>query len=304
LLRLGFVQNDCYEHCNLGDKLDNQKLLNKDLKADFLQNGMLVIKQFYDVSKVILPIQSSIYEIVGMVIKRHRLSIDRQPFNGGNFDEGYADLIAANRQYGGEVYDLVKQIPAFLRLISSARGEELFCEFRETDLAGIGANSYGIRIDNPFEELYRSHWHQEFVFQPQSMDGLVLWTPLMPISPELGPVVVCLKSHKDGLCRYIKSESYSRKSGAYKIGILNDEKVTARYQHAAPLTEPGDLIIMDFLTIHQSGFNVSNRARWSIQSRFFNFHEPTGMKIGWKASVTAGTDIEEIFSEYFVEEEK
>jgi hypothetical protein len=105
-----------------------------------------------------------------------------------------------------------------------------------------------------------------------------------------------------GLCAYNKGAAYAQKAGAYKIGILNDQKVAAKYKQGAPLTEPGDLIVMDYLTIHQSGFNVSNRSRWSIQSRFFNFREQNGMRIGWKASVTAGTDIENIFPEHFVEE--
>lgn len=278
-----------------------QRLLSDQRKAEFVQNGVIVIRQFFDIERDIRPIQNAIYQIIGLVMQRHGLSIDRPPFDGNNFDNGYAKLISADRKYGGEVYDLVKQIPAFLRLISSARSEQLFCELRGTDLAGIGAASYGIRIDNPFEEQFRSQWHQEFLFQPQSMDGIVLWTPLVPILPDMGPVLVCLESNKDGLCTYSKSKPYEQKSGAYKIGILNDEKVAGQYKQVAPLTEPGDLIVMDYLTIHQSGFNVSNRSRWSIQSRFFNFREPTGMRIGWKASVTAGTDIETIFPEYFAE---
>jgi len=292
---------DCAIMETWGNKLDKQKLLNEYQKADFAKNGVLVIKQFYDLKQDIFPIQSSIYEIIGLVMQRHGLSIVRQPFNGSNFDDGYTELIAANRQFGSEVYDLVKQIPAFLRLISSTCSEQLFCDLRGTDLAGIGAASYGIRIDNPFEEQFRSQWHQEFLSQPQSLDGLVFWTPLVPILPDMGPVVVCLESHKDGLCKYSKSKPYAQKTGAYKIGIFNEEQVVGRYKQVAPLTEPGDLIIMDFLTIHQSGFNISHRSRWSTQFRFFNFREPTGMRIGWKASVTAGTDIESIFSDYFVE---
>lgn len=281
--------------------MGGQRLLSDERKAEFAQNGVMVIRQFFDIERDIRPIQNAIYQIIGLVMQRHGLSIARQPFDGSNFDNGYAELICADRKYGGEVYDLVKQIPAFLRLVSSARSEQLFCELRGTDLAGIGVASYGIRIDNPFEEQFRSQWHQEFLFQPQSMDGVVLWTPLVPVLPDMGPVLVCVESNKDGLCTYSKSKPYEQKSGAYKIGILNDEKVAGRYKQVAPLTEPGDLIVMDYLTIHQSGFNVSKRSRWSIQSRFFNFCEPTGMRIGWKASVTAGTDIETIFPEYFAE---
>lgn len=282
--------------------METQSLLSNEHRAEFFYNGMTIIRQFFDVEKEIRPIQRAIYQIIGLVMQRHGLSIDRQPFDGNNFDNGYAELIKANRKHGGEVYDLVKQIPAFIRLISSQRSEQLFCELRGTDVAGIGAASYGIRIDNPFEEQFRSQWHQEFLFQPQSMDGMVVWTPLVPVTKEMGPVIVCLESHKDGLCTYSKSKSYEQKAGAYKIGIQNDNEVAARYQQVAPLTEPGDLIIMDYLTIHQSGTNVAERSRWSIQSRFFNYCDPTGMRIGWKSSVTAGTDIETIFPEYFVEE--
>lgn len=276
-------------------------MLTKDQVNEFDTNGMLIIKDFYDIAKEIIPVQSAIYQIIGFVIARHSIEFYREPFNGGNFDNGYLELISINRNFGAEVYDLVKQIPAFIRLISSKKAEDLFCYLRTTDAPGIGAASYGIRIDNPFEGQYRSQWHQEFLFQPQSLDGIVLWTPLIPITSKLGPVMVCAGSHKNGLCMYSKSQAYANKSGAYKIGIHKESDIVSRYRQVEPLIEPGDLMIMDFLTIHQSGFNTSNRSRWSVQSRFFNFKEEVGAKIGWKASITAGSDVEEIFPDNFVE---
>lgn len=276
-------------------------LLNDQKEKEFFENGVVVIKKFFDVESEIRPIQKAIYQIIGLVIQRHSVSISRDPFEGDNFDSGYLELIAINRDFGGEVYDLVKQIPAFLRLIASTRSEQLFCHLRNTDAPGIGAASYGIRIDNPFEEKFRSHWHQEFIVQPQSMDGIVFWTPLLQMTADIGPVIVCPKSHKEGLCIYSKSEAYANKIGAYKIGINDEDAVVARYSKTAPLTSPGDLILMDFLTIHQSGFNTSPRSRWSVQYRFFNWKDETGMRIGWKASVTAGTDVEKVFPDNFTE---
>jgi hypothetical protein len=273
-----------------------------ELRDEFNRNGIAVIPGFYDVEIEILPIQKAIYEIIGLVMARHGLETRRQPFTPNGFYAGYRELIAANRAYGGEVYDLVKQIPAFLRLISSVRGESLFRQLRDTDLPGIGAASYGIRIDNPGEDRFRSHWHQEYLFQPQSIDGMVMWTPLLSIEESMGPVIACVGSHKDGLQKYSRSAAYSDKSGAYTIGMVDDEKVAARYPRAATLTNPGDLIVMDYLTIHQSGFNTSDKSRWSVQSRFFNYRHPSGAKVGWKASITAGTDVEEIFADYFVKD--
>lgn len=276
-------------------------LLNDQQKREFFENGVVVIKNFYDVESEIRPIQKAIYQIIGLVMQRHSVSIVRDPFEGDNFDSGYLELIAINRDFGGEVYDLVKQIPSFLRLIATTKTEQLFCHLRNTDAPGVGAASYGIRIDNPYEDQFRSQWHQEFLFQPQSLDGIVFWTPLLQVTADMGPVIVCPKSHKDGLCVYSKSKAYANKIGAYKIGINDEDAVVARYDKIAPLTSPGDLILMDFLTIHQSGFNTSHRSRWSIQSRFFNYKEETGMRIGWKASVTAGTDVEKIFPDNFTE---
>lgn len=276
-------------------------LLSDQQKEEFFENGVVVIKNFFDVESEIRPIQKAIYQIIGLVMQRHSVSIARDPFEGDNFDSGYLDLISINRDFGGEVYDLVKQIPSFLRLIASTKAEKLFCHLRNTDAPGIGAASYGIRIDNPYEDQFRSQWHQEFLFQPQSLDGIVFWTPLLQIIEDMGPVIVCPKSHKDGLCLYSKSKEYAKKIGAYKIGISDEEATIAKYEKIAPLTSPGDLILMDFLTIHQSGFNTSHRSRWSIQSRFFNYKEETGMRIGWKASVTAGTDVEKIFPDNFTE---
>jgi hypothetical protein len=270
-------------------------------KAEFRENGVVVLRGFYDVQRDILPIQRAIYEIIGLVAARHGLALARESFAAEHFDAGYTALIAANRAYGGEVYDVVKQIPAFLRLIAQERNEALFRSIRATDLVGIGTGSYGIRIDNPGEEKFRSQWHQEYLFQPQSVDGIVLWAPLVPVLPETGPVLYCIGSHRDGLRKCARGGAYAGKAGAYQIALLDEEQVTGAYEQRAPLTQPGDVIVMDYLTIHQSGYNTSARSRWSMQTRYFNFRDPRGMEIGWKASVTAGTDIEAIFAEYFVE---
>lgn len=277
-------------------------VLTDTLRERFERDGFLVIHGYFDVEREIRPIQRAIYEIIGLVAARHAIALQRKPFSSEEFDAGYFELVGIDRAFGGEVYDLVKQIPAFLRLVSSEKSECFFRDLRRTDLAGIGAASYGIRIDSPGEERFRSHWHQEFIFQPQSVDGIVLWSPLREVTPDLGPLMVCGGSHRDGIRKCSKTGVGAAKSGAYKIGIVDDEKVAASYARYAPLTQPGDLIVMDFLAIHQSGYNVSDRLRWSMQSRFFNFRDGYGMRLGWKASVTAGTEAESLFAEYFTEE--
>lgn len=272
------------------------------MREQFARDGVLVLPGFYDVEREILPVQQAIYEIIGLVAARHGIALEREAFSPAHFDAGYNALAAVDRAFGGEVYDLVKQIPAFVRLVCAEKSEALFRAMRGTDFAGIGTASYGIRIDRPNEERFRSHWHQEFIFQPQSVDGIVFWSPLAAVTPEMGPVVVCVGSHRDGIRKVNRTGAGAAKAGAYKIGIADDEAVAAGYRQIAPLTRPGDLILMDYLTIHQSGYNVSGRPRWSMQSRLFNFRDAYGMRLGWKASITAGTEVQALFPEYFSEE--
>lgn len=276
-------------------------ILTADQRAAFREQGFVLLPAFYDLETEIRPIQHALYQLIGLVAADHGLPLERPPFAPATFDAGYNALIARERSVGSAVYDAAKLIPAFLRLLAGGHNERLFAAMRDTDAVGIGAGSFGIRIDNPREEQFRSQWHQEFLYQPQSLDGMVFWSPLVEIRPELGPVEVCVGSHRDGLCVYRKGGKYANKPGAYSIGLANEATVVSRYSRAAPLTRPGDLLILDYLTLHQSGFNVSERSRWSMQFRLFNFREPTGRKLGWKPSVTAGTSIETLFPQSFID---
>ncbi len=272
-------------------------LLTPAQRETFQEEGLLIIPGFYDLERDILPIQRAIYDIIGLVIDKYRLPISRQPFSVETFDSGYQALIAANRAHGGEVYDAVKQIPAFVRLVAHPLHDRLFRELRgEEALPGVAAGGYGIRIDNPGEERFRANWHQEYPAQLRSLDGLVYWSPLLTVSEELGPVQFCLGSHHDGLVP-VHSAGADGKTRAYALVLQDEQERIARYRQVAPLTSPGDLVVVDFLVLHASGFNRAQRSRWSMQLRYFNFNEPTGRAHGWKGSFAADVDFRSVHPE-------
>jgi len=277
-------------------------LLTSTQKRRFARDGFILLRGFYDLRRDIQPIQRAVHVIIGLVIRRHGLRIRQRPFASNRFDSGYQELIAANRAAGGEVYDAVKQIPAYIRLVADPRHDRLLSELRRGSAPGIAAGGYGIRIDNPREERYRAPWHQEYPAQLRSLDGLVLWSPLIALTPELGPVTICVGSHRLGpLPVHTMDPANPDKVGAYGLILQNEAELVGRFEHAAPLPAPGDLLLMDFLTVHASGFNMSRRSRWSMQMRMFNFREPTGMKIGWKGSFAAGVDFRTLHPELCVD---
>jgi len=273
-------------------------ILNEQQIEEFCRNGVLVIPGFYDQASAIKPIQQGIYDLIGLLIQKYELDIDRPNFSPDTFDAGYQKLIAADRLYGGEVYDGVKQIPAFIRLVSNPLHERIFSELRANSNPAVAAGGYGIRIDNPYEEKFKANWHQEYPAQLRSPDGIVYWTPLIPVTPELGPVELCLGSHRDGPVPVLTRDSRNlEKRGAYSLTLENEPELLARYEHIAPLTSPGDLIVIDFLTLHASGDNHTDRSRWTIQFRYFNFNDATGIRHGWKGSYAAGVDFRSVHPE-------
>lgn len=271
-------------------------LLSDAQVAEFHRNGVLVVPSFYDPESDILPIQHAVYRVIGQVMKRHSIPDARPAFSMEHFDDGYQSLIALDRSYGSEIYDAVKQIPAFVRLLADSRHEELFKALRPGSIPGIAGGGFGIRIDNPREDRFRAEWHQEYPSQLRSLDGLVFWSPLVHMTPELGPVQFCLGSHTGGAVPVL-TRPESDKTGAYALRLKGETSLLERYRQAAPLTTPCDLVIIDFLTLHASGFNHSSRSRWSLQFRYFNFDNPTGLAHGWKGSYATGVDFRSIHPE-------
>jgi hypothetical protein len=273
-------------------------VLSNSQKDEFKREGVLILREFYDVPSDVLPIQRAIHHVIGQVMKRHEVPDRRLPFSAEHFDDGYQSLLALDRSYGSEVYDAVKQIPAFVRLLADLRHEALFRALRPDSAPGIAAGGYGIRIDNPGEDRFRAEWHQDYPSQLRSLDGLVFWSPLARVTPDLGPVQFCRGSHADGAVPVLTgSKEGSGRSGAYALHLKDEARLLERYAKMAPLTSPGDLIVVDFLTLHASGFNRSNRTRWSLQFRYFNFNDPTGLAHGWAGSFAAGVDFKQIHPE-------
>ncbi len=279
--------------------MNHEKMLTDTQVAEFHRNGVLVLNSFYDLERDIRPIQKAIYEVIGLVISNYDLPIMRPDFSPECFDAGFGQLIATNRAYGAEVYDAVKQIPAFIRLVGHPVHEQLFRELRPGSAPAVAAGGYGIRIDNPSEDRFRANWHQEYPAQLRSLDGLVYWSPLVPITEELGPVEFCPGSQVEGAIPvYTRDKNNPEKSGAYSLTLKGEENLLKKYPHVNPLTNPGDLVIVDFLVLHASGYNRSKRSRWSMQLRYFNFAEPTGRAHGWKGSYAAGIDFRKIHPEF------
>src|SRR4051812_36084393 len=109
-------------------------VLTPEQKAAFGEQGFLLLRNFYDVETEIAPILRDIYAIIGLYIAAKKLPIVQKPFSLEEFDSGFNELIAIDRSFGGHIYDAVKQIPGFIRLLSSEKHCALFRRLRDKAL--------------------------------------------------------------------------------------------------------------------------------------------------------------------------
>jgi hypothetical protein len=277
---------------------DYTPLLTDEQVRQFDHDGFLILKGFYDLKTEIEPIQRDIHKIIGIMLQKYQLPLAQPPFRPETFDTGYQELIARDRKIGAEVYDAVKQIPAFMRLVACERHDRLTRQLRDTDMPGVAGGGSGIRIDNPFEEKYRANWHQDYPSQFRSVDGLVFWSSLVELTEELGPLQIAVASHKDGIVPMLtKDPDHPEKTGTYALRLKDEAERLARYRHVQGIVSVGDLIVIDFLNLHASGFNRGSRSRWSMQIRYFNYRNPMGQRIGWVGSFAAGKNIREVHPE-------
>lgn len=269
-----------------------------NLRKDLEEKGFCKIPNFFSYKEDIQPIKFAINKITSLLVEKYlgKKTIDN---SDEDFVESYLELIAHNRSIGGIVYDAVKQIPEFASLVSSKKCAELFKELRNTKLAGLCRGGDGIRIDNPKEEKFKSPWHQEYPVQYGSINGLVYWSPLLEIDMDIGPLHILSGSHKEGLLKVCYPDEKNRTP--YGLRIVNEDELENKYECMKVLCSPGDLLIMDFLTVHKSGNNVSNRSRWSMQYRYFDFLNDEARKIDWANNVSQGNSIEKLYPHYLVE---
>ena len=271
------------------------KLLTDEQADRFHQDGFLRLEAFYDLATEISPVQENIHKILGILLKKHLPDFAQPPFSPDTFDAGYQELIAKDRKIGSLVYDAVKHMPAFVRICCNVKNDLLMMQLLSTDMPGVPMGGFGIRIDNPMEEKFRANWHQDYPSQFRSMDGLVFWSPLVPVTNEIGPLQIAVGSHKKGLMPVLTRDPENpEKAGAYALRLKNEDAVLARYPILQGLCMPGDLLVVDYLNLHASGKNRSCRSRWSMQMRYFNYRDPMGQSYDWVGSFAAGHDIRSV----------
>lgn len=266
-------------------------------KENFNAYGYLVVRDFFDIKLEIRPIQEDIKTIICLVAKQHNVLFT----DTGKWWDGYLELQKKDRKLSSIVYDAVKQLASLHKLMASDKVIKSI-KYLRGGCIGIARNGFGIRIDDPQDIKYKTNWHQDYSGQLRSPLGVTLWSPLMDVSPELGPVTFARSSHLEGVfpIRTIDRNFPDIKVNADAYNFDNEDEIVNKYVLDTPLINAGDAVFIDFLNAHRSGHNFAEHSRWTMQLRYFDFTEEVGLSHGWSGGIASNVDFKKIHPEMYV----
>jgi hypothetical protein len=196
------------------------------------------------------------------------------------FDGGSKHIMAMPGQDRGAFYRALRYVPATTLM---ACHPILLDLSKQLGLAMPAVmHSYNIRMDMPADKDFLFHWHQDSTYLLGSVNAVTYWIPLVPAGPETGTIAVIPGSHRNGVLpfRYVGNPDAAAvgKSFSPKDVELEDEPK----QTATTITaEPGDVVALSQLLVHQSVPNASDRVRWTVQVRHADLMEPVFRKAGF-----------------------
>lgn len=118
------------------------------------------------------------------------------------------------------------------------------------------------------ERYHRLPAHQEWSNMQGSIDGMVVWLPLLLVTAEMGRLQVVPGSHRDGL-RPLLDEAGDDYPLSMDMGGLSD---TDFVEVDVPL---GAALLFSPFLVHRSGTNRTERARITANFRFNNAADPS-----------------------------
>ncbi len=72
----------------------------------------------------------------------------------------------------------------------------------------------------------------------------------------------------------------------------------AKYSELQPEVKAGTAVVINYLLLHKSGSNFSNKCRRSILSRWFNFEDKVAIARGWHGGIQEGFRFENVYPEF------
>ncbi len=191
-----------------------------------------------------------------------------------------------NKFFFHKIYNSIQASSGFHNFLNSKKILDLVSEFLDCKKEEIITSSYQLRADFPNDKIHRLDWHFDAfydTYKPKvnfdTKSGLVFYLPLQNFNKKNGTVEILKESFKLKL----KNKPIKQKNKVTtKFNIKNSE--INNYANRSISGKFGDVYLQSYRMLHKSGYNKSNKIRFTLIARYLNIKDKSfqGCKIGLK----------------------
>ena len=233
------------------------------IREKFRENGYSIAKSIIS-EKEINAVLETIFRIYFKYNPSSKLRDLQEPWNSDLFHEEIIKFRKSDPKRFSLLYDSTQTSASIMELLTSELIAKYSANLLDTKNNELCITEGMIRMDAPGDKRNIAGWHQEISYLRNN--GLVIWIPLSDITPDLGQLQVCPKSHHEGELKVVQNKNLPGDASTVSVDEVEPEYI-AKYSIMDVEIKKGDVLFFDTELFHRSGVNTSNRMRFSCQVR-------------------------------------
>ena len=233
------------------------------IREKFRESGYFIAKSIIS-EKKINAVLETIFRIYFKYNPSSKLRDLQEPWNSDLFHEELIKFRKSDPKRFSLLYDSTQTSASIMELLTSELIAKYSANLLDTKNNELCITEGMIRMDAPGDKRNIAGWHQEISYLRNN--GLVIWIPLSDITPDLGPLQVCPKSHHEGELKVVQNKNLPGDVSTVSVDEVEPEYI-AKYSIIDVEIKKGDVLFFDTELFHRSGVNTSNRIRFSCQIR-------------------------------------
>lgn len=247
-----------------------------ELTKELKKRGYVKLKNFFSKSDI-KKIQKDFFFLSEKLYQKHYDPNCKKYLNKDGFDAYCVESLVENNTFNSKFYEVCKKLNSFHQLFYKKKITKMMEKVFNKKNYGILNRGYGFRFDYPSDKTFLTQLHQDYTSNLGSPKGYVLITPLKDIKTNMGPIRFYPGSHENGIVKIrVNKMKNLRKSRQYEAVI--DNKKFLKNPELVEANER-DLIIADFLTLHESTYNSSSNIRFTMIYRFIDYEDTTSINL-------------------------
>ena len=233
------------------------------IREKFRENGYFIAKSIIS-EKKINAVLETVFRIYFRYNPSSKLRDLQEPWNSDLFHEELIKFRKSDPKRFSLLYDSTQTSASIMELLTSELIAKYSANLLDTKNNELCITEGMIRMDAPGDKRNIAGWHQEISYLRNN--GLVIWIPLSDITPDLGSLQVCPKSHNEGELKVVQNKNLSSDVSTVSVDEIKPEYI-AKYSKMDIEIKKGDVLFFNTKLFHRSGVNTSDRIRFSCQIR-------------------------------------